>query len=171
MQPIILDPLIQKIIGKGNIDRFTVVEIRTAFLALHKDQNIDPVRIRKLVYTQLYKLVKKGWLNTSTSQSRKITTFSKTKLFNLEELKKLSASAEQSESFKIECYKQLNICNTELLECIGSLETYADLWERFPHLQGTFKKRYSITQEKQLNLKGRIKALNLLLETSYEVTN
>ena len=44
-----LDPLIKTIICKRNIDRFTVVEVRTAYIALHQDQTLDPVKIRKLV--------------------------------------------------------------------------------------------------------------------------
>lgn len=164
-----LDPLIQTIISKSNIDRFTVVEIRTAYLALHEDQNINPVKVRKLVYSQLYKLVKKGWLSTSTSSNRKITTFFKTKSFDLKELKEICLSNKSDESFTVECYKQLNNFNTELLECIGSLETYAELWKNYPDLHDILKENYLMAQEKQHNLRGKINTLNLLLRKNTEV--
>ncbi|MBB1398090.1 hypothetical protein [Pseudoalteromonas sp. SG44-8] len=158
-----LDPLIKTIICKRNIDRFTVVEVRTAYIALHQDQTLDPVRIRKLVYAQLNKLVCKGWLNSSTSQNRKITTYTKTNDFEPDKINVPQSPIFKDSRFKVDCNKELNECNNALLQCIGTLETYLHLWEKHPHHQNVFKRQYLIAQERQQNLKGRIAALNVLL--------
>ncbi len=159
-----LDPLIKTIICKRNIDRFTVVEVRTAYIALHQDQTLDPVRVRKLVYAQLNKLVCKGWLHSSTSTNRKITTYTKTSSFEPNKINEPYSLLLNDSRFKEGCNKDLNECNNALLQCIGILETYIKLWEKYPHHQNVLKREYLIAQERQQNLKGRIAALNILLE-------
>jgi hypothetical protein len=163
-----LDPLIKTIICKRNIDRFTVVEVRTAYIALHQDQTLDPVKIRKLVYAQLNKLVCKGWLHSSTSLNRKITTYTKTRYFEPSKIIPTQSSVPNVSNFKADCQKELSECNNALLQCIGTLETYINLWNKHPQHQTLFKRQYLIAQERQQNLKGRIAALNILLENITE---
>jgi len=158
-----LDPLIKTIICKRNIDRFTVVEVRTAYIALHQDQTLDPARVRKLVYAQLNKLVSEGWLRSSTSENRKITTYTKTNAFEPTKINAPHSPIFKDSRFKADCNKELNDCNHALLQCIGTLETYLNFWEKHPNYQSVFKRHYLIAQERQQNLKGRIAALNVLL--------
>jgi hypothetical protein len=164
-----LDPTIQTILSMTNINQFTVVEIRTAYIALIKDEGLDAIKIRKLVYSQLHKLVRKGWLNTSTSEIRKITSFTKTDLFSPQELEVLKETNNCSKaSLHCEFKQELKFCNTELLEGLGELEVYSNLWEKYPHMQNVLKSKYIATQEKNHILKGKINAFSGLLKNSNE---
>lgn len=159
-----IDPLIKTIISMTNIDHFTVVEVRTAYLALSKNEKLDPARVRKLVYAQLHRLVAKGWLSISTSELRRITTFSKTKIFTSFGIGTSTSESELESKARTAFKQELDVCNAELLECLGALETYINLWDKHPHLKIVFEERYFEVQEKYHILKGKIRTLNTLLK-------
>lgn len=164
-----LDPTIISILSMANINQFTVVEIRTAYIMMKLDENLDPVKTRKLVYRQLHKLVRKGWLNASTSDMRKITSFTKTKIFESQTLEVQNeidncAKASLHSEFK----KELKLCNTALLEGLGELEVYINLWEKHPYMQKVFESKYIATKERNHILKGKINALGALLKDTKE---
>ena len=167
-----LDPTITAILSMRNINQFTVVEIRTAYLMMRQDENLDPVKVRKLVYRQLHALVRKGWLNTSTSEVRKITSFTKTKTF---EPKKVEAQKDKDNCAKVSLHnafkQELKLYNTELLEGLGELEVYFNLWEKHPYMKNIFKSKYIATKERNHILKGKINALSALLNDTKEKQN
>ena len=164
-----LDPTIITILSMTNINQFTVVEIRTAYLMMRQDEILDPVKVRKLVYRQLHKLVRKGWLNTSTSEMRKITSFTKTKLFESQKVDVKKDKGNYSKaSLHSEFKQELKLCNTELLEGLGELEVYINLWEKHPNMQNIFKSKYIATKERNHILKGKSNALGALLKDTKE---
>ena len=72
-----LNNLVAQIIVAPNFDHFSAVEVRSAYLALNSDKSVDPNDARRFVYTELLKLVKKGWLKKSVSKKKEITSFIK----------------------------------------------------------------------------------------------
>jgi hypothetical protein len=54
-----IDRQIGNILTLKNIDHFSAVEIRTAYITLKRDEQLDPSLVRRFVYTELLKLEKK----------------------------------------------------------------------------------------------------------------
>lgn len=165
-----LDPLVCQIITMPNIDHFTVVEVRTAYLMLANNINLNKVTVRKFVYAELNKLVKRGWLNKTTSDVKGISRFKKTKLFDYgvlkENITKKAPSERPSSSLKKQLKHSLNESNIELLKGLGALETYMSLWQRYPNESPELKKKYKAVQENNHILEGRIRALKDILSTN-----
>jgi hypothetical protein len=164
-----LDTLVSQVITMPNIDHFTVVEIRTAYLALSENDSLDRASIRKFVYAELNKLVKRGWLSKTTSDVKGISRFKKTELFEPEFLKNQSKDNKeqivtpQADNFKKQLKSELKGCNVELLNGLGALETYLELWERYPNEADAFKSKYMAVQERNHILEGKITALEDIL--------
>lgn len=167
-----LDPVIKSVISMKNIDRFSVTEIRTAYLALVSDEELDSQRIRQLIYDDLHKLVKLGWLIKKTASNGKESRFTKTELFEPDilkmKLKNDSKQIEKSEAgnFQKQLKSDLKNCNVELLKGLGALETYLGLCERYPHESKYFKRKYTAVQEKNHILEGKINALEDILKNT-----
>ncbi|WP_058374937.1 hypothetical protein [Pseudoalteromonas translucida] len=60
-----IDVLVVQIIVAPNFDNFTTSEVRSSYITLKNDDSLDPVKLRKKLYAELLKLVKKGWLKRS----------------------------------------------------------------------------------------------------------
>ena len=82
-----LDPTVKRILSMPNIDNFSAVEIRTAYLVLNNDQSLDPSDARRFIYSEFVKLVNKGWLKKTISQKKGITRYTRTDLFGSNALK------------------------------------------------------------------------------------
>ncbi len=164
-----LDRTIKTIISMSNVDHFTVVEIRTAYLALKCDERLNSAQIRTFVYVEIQRLVRNGWLRMTTSEKRKITSYTKTPLFDPENLE---STDEQESCLDIsihdEIKKDLIACNSEILECLGELEIYVELSKKHMQMRGVLKKRYTVAKERNHILKGKINTLNSLLKINYE---
>lgn len=72
------DQYIGKILSFSNIDHFSVIEIRTAYLVLKNDEKMDKSDARRFVYSELLKLVNLGWLKKLLSTKKSITRYVKT---------------------------------------------------------------------------------------------
>ena len=77
-----LNNLVAQIVVAPNFDHFSAVEVRAAYLSLNKDKSVDPNYARRFVYTELLKLVNRGWLKKSVSKKKVITSFIKTEIFD-----------------------------------------------------------------------------------------
>jgi hypothetical protein len=153
-----LDRFLRTIIGMQNIDNFTVLEIRTAYIALMKAEHVDPSKVRTVVYTQLNKLADKGLLRKSTSE-RRVTTFIKTKAFYATFDQNMNEQDLKAQ-FIAECKAQLNTNNGEHLSILGSLQSYRELLLKRPHLRFELEKSYLLLQKKESFVSSRIAALN-----------
>ena len=60
-----LDPFVAQIIVVANFNHFTTSDVRLAYLALKNDPSLESSTIRRKIYAELLKLVKKGWLKFS----------------------------------------------------------------------------------------------------------
>ena len=166
-----IDRQIGNILSLKNIDHFSAVEIRTAYIAIQRDEQLDPASVRRFVYEELLKLVKKGWLKKQTSNKKGVTRYIKTNLFEYDYFKGLTEST-VDKSEVVGC--ELNYCqtlttrlkehNVELLEGLGEIELYLTLWEQHPTRKNNLKAKYIATQEKNHILKGKINGLGELLK-------
>ncbi|WP_418609282.1 hypothetical protein ACNSN2_18625 [Pseudoalteromonas sp. US3C1013] len=158
-----------------NIDHFSAVEIRTAYLSIKRDEGLDPASVRRFVYEELLKLVKKGWLKKRTSAKKGVTRYIKTEQFNHYYLKDLIRSkeiinlsdADESNYFKT-LANRLNQYNSELLEGLGAVNEYIALKDIYPERYVALKQRYMAVQENNHILKGKISVLNELIKSTKE---
>jgi len=170
-----VDKVISSIIALGNIDLFSALEVKVAYIAMKQDEQLDPVFVRRFVYKELLKLVKKGWLSKSTTKQKKLTRYSKTDLFDHNYFKDLANSSiilgeskNDGHNYYQELSTRLKKHNVELLEGLGELELYLTLWEQYPSMKNNLKAKYKATQENNHILKGKINAIGELLRNTTE---
>lgn len=162
-----------QIIVLKNIDHFSAVEIRTAYLAIKKDEQLDPAFVRRFVYEELLKLVKRGWLIKRTSDKKGVTRYIKTNLFEPHSFE-IAVNSNKDEglgsvgSYSKELSSSLKKHNTELLEGLGELELYFTLWEKYPSKKNELKVKYIATKERNHILQGKINAIGELLKNTTE---
>lgn len=164
-----LDPVIRTIISKRNINRFSVTEIRTAYLALVSDEELDIQKLRQFIYDDLHKLVKQGWLIKKTASNGKESRFTKTDVFDsaliAEELEQpfRKSSSNLNETIS-SLYSSLSILNADLLQCMGALDSFINLKQQFPELSDEIKDFIHSTKEQKHILKGKIAATEEILK-------
>ncbi len=165
-----IDKVLSSVIALKNIDHFSAIEIRTAYIAIRKDEQLDPSAVRRFVYAQLLKLVAKGWLKKRTSNKKGVTRYIKTHLFNHSYFLKLAhtkqivlVSESDDVSHQHEFTVRLNRYNAQLLEGLGAMKEYVALKDIYPALRSTLKQKYLTAQENNQILKGKIDVLKELL--------
>lgn len=164
-----LDPVIRTIISKRNINRFSVTEIRTAYLVLVSDEELDIQKLRQFIYDDLHKLVKQGWLIKKTASNGKESRFTKTEAFDptliAEELKQniREPSSKLSDTIK-SLYSDLSTLNADLLQSMGALDSFINLKQQHPELSDEFKEFIHSTKEQKHILKGKIAATEEILK-------
>ncbi|PAJ74195.1 hypothetical protein CJF42_11960 [Pseudoalteromonas sp. NBT06-2] len=168
------DPLIAQIIVARNFDHFTTSDVRSAYIALKKDPSIDPIHVRRKIYSELLKLVKKGWLKKLISNKKGFTRFSKTEAFNVETItlkSKLEARNEMDElnNQRPKLLEKLNKYKAEMLLNIGESEAYKELYLEFPELVDEIQPKYNKARDNNTKVLGKIKAIESLLKLNGSV--
>jgi hypothetical protein len=164
-----IDPLVAQIIVATNFDNFTTSDVRSAYLALKNDYLLDPSIVRRKVYSELLKLVKKQWLKKSTSNTKRFTSFSKTKAFDVEQLS-LKTNPEPINLTNNISDKQeqllakLNEYKAEMLLNIGESEAYKELYSEFPELVEDIQPQYNKARDNNTRILGKIRAIEGLLK-------
>ncbi|SES81358.1 hypothetical protein [Thalassotalea agarivorans] len=164
-----IDSLLKQIICMKNINRFSVTEIRTAYLALMCDEELDSQKVRQFIYDDLHKLVKQGWLIKKTASNGKESRFTKTEVFDpaiiAEEIKQSvkEPNRKLSETIK-SLYSDLSMLNADLLQCMGALDSFLNLKQQHPELSDEFKEFIHSTKEQKHILKGKIAATEEILK-------
>jgi len=163
-----VNPLVCKVICMANIDHFSAVEIRTAYIVLANDSTLNGAKIRKLVYSELLKLVKSGWLIKLKSDVKGITRFKKSDKFNSDELNKnILNQVDSSHSILIkQLNHNLNKYNSDLLQGLGELETYTAIRNEHPNIRELLKTKVMAVQENSHILKGKINAIEEILKVT-----
>ena len=164
-----VDFVISQIILLKNIDNFSAVEIRTAYLAIKGDQKLSPPEARRFVYEELQKIVKRGWLKKMTSEKKGITRYSKTKHFNYEFFNIITINKEPVQSsscanaFNLAMHSRLENYQTELLEGLGAIDELISLRKSYPELWTSLKSKYQSLRENNHMLMGKIKTIEEIL--------
>ena len=164
-----IDSLLKQIICMKNINRFSVTEIRTAYLALMCDEELDSQKVRQFIYDDLHKLVKQGWLIKKTTSNGKESRFTKTEVFDpaliSEEIKQPVKEPNRKLNETIESlYSDLSTLNADLLQCMGALDSFLNLKQQHPELSDEFKEFIHSTKEQKHILKGKIAATEEILK-------
>jgi hypothetical protein len=164
-----LDPVVAQVIEARNFDNFTTSDVRSAFLVLKKDPTLEPSSVRRMIYAELIKLVRKGWLKKSISKVKGRTRFSKTSIFDVNNLQVKTISHELIDSAvtdehhqkllkKLVCYK------AELLQSIGESEAYKEIYLDMPELVNEIQPKYHMARDNNTKLLGKIKAIEDIIK-------
>ena len=152
-----LEPLLKSFIRMSNINNFTVLEALAGYIALSKSQMLSVGYTKKNIELQLFALVKSDLLQVSEGQRGVI--FSKTKLFSSTYSFEITEK-DIRESFISQCLNQLQLFNTDLLECWHILDTYDGLWEVQPKIKDELLLSHSAIHKKIEKLERTISSLN-----------
>jgi hypothetical protein len=169
------------IVQRKDFDRFTVSELRSAYIALSENISVDKNEAQRLVYRQILKLKDKGLLKRIDSKSTKKTTYVKTELFyraifNIVKNKDENECDTVTSNPKVPCSKEVvkNLTDkiqnykTELLSSMGESGEYKDLYTTFPHLKGPLQESYNNARNNNSKLIGRIIAIENLIKLQQE---
>lgn len=166
-----LNWIVAKVISAPNFDHFSALEVRAAYLTLNEDKSIGPNEARRFVYSELLKLVKKGWLRKSTSKKKMSTTFVKTNQFDSQLIEDNAGQPDNEKSNttvkSVECInskliEKLHAYKSELLLGLGEADEYKQLCKQFPDMQEILQPQYNQVRERNSKLLGSIKAIETL---------
>lgn len=167
-----LNRQVEHIISNPLLDRFTVKEIRAAYLFLPNQVAVEDLsELRRSIYAELVKFEKKGWLKKSVSAKKGVTTYKKTELFDMPFKQLALTNQKLSEPSVVpnkdvkEMYTRLNDYKNDLLEGIGKADEFRSLREIYPHLHDQFQPEYNKVRESNSRLLGKIDALEKTIET------
>jgi len=163
-----LDPFVAQIIKTPNFNSFTTSDVRSAYLALNNETFLDPNIVRRKIYAELLKLVKKGWLKKSMFKNKKGTIFSKTDTFDIKNMAlkgKCDVIHPVKDGDKQEILLgKLNHYKAELLLNIGESEAYKELYSEFPQLVDELQPQYNKARDNNTRILGKIRAIEGLLK-------
>ncbi|TMO83080.1 hypothetical protein [Pseudoalteromonas spongiae] len=175
MEKFELDKTVIQILSMPNINHFTATEIRTAYIAINQDTELNPAESRRFVYEELLKLTRRGWLIRSTSKKKGLVRYTKSDLFDHAILKEMVSPMAYEEidensyiSYSQMLIQRLNKYNSALLEGLGALKEYLALKDIYPDQHDDLKGRYMAVQESNHILKGKISVLNELIKSTRE---
>jgi hypothetical protein len=163
------DPFVAQIIVATNFDHFTTSDVRSAYLALKSDPSLVPTTVRRNIYAELLKLVKKGWLKKLVSNKKGFTRFNKTDIFDVNAITILSQfdvtnSSEKQGDKQVKLLGKLNHYKAELLLNIGESEAYKELYSEFPELVDELQPQYNKARDNNTRILGKIRAIEGLLK-------
>jgi hypothetical protein len=165
-----LDPLVAQIIATTNFNHFTTSDVRSTYLVLKNDTSLEPTSVRRKIYAELLKLVKKGWLEKLIPKNKKgPTRFSKTSLFDIEQIQ-LQTELEHTKVIKginqkkEQLLSKLNIYKADLLLNMGESEAYKELYSEFPELIDEIQPKYNKARDNNTRILGKIRAIEGLMD-------
>jgi len=164
-----LDPFVAQIIVVANFNHFTTSDVRLAYLALKNDPSLESSTIRRKIYAELLKLVKKGWLKKLASNKKGFTRFNKTEFFDINAIKTFANvevinSLEKQGGKQVKLLSKLNNYKAELLLNIGESEAYKELYSEFPELVDELQPQYNKARDNNTRILGKIRAIEGLLK-------
>ena len=163
-----IDSSVAKIIKAPNFDNFTTSEVRSSYITLKSDPSLDLIVVRRKLYAELLKLVKKGWLIKKSTNNKGSTRFCKTQLFDAKYLSSLEVTQPVQiglqEKVHSNLIAKLNHYKAELLLSIGESEAYKELYSEHPELVDELQPLFNTAKDKNTRILGKIKAIEGLLE-------
>jgi|GEM_PF-519931 len=170
---------IAQIISMPNVHRFSIGEIRTAYLMLMNDTSLNPNDVRHLIYRELMKLVKIDWVRKTVSKKKGLISFVKTDLFDIHSIIFIdndfgNEQKNNDHFFKIKekgLEEKLRRYKHELLIGLGEVDEYKQLVSEFPELQTKLQPQYNNTSENNSRLLGKIKAIETLIRENNLYSN
>lgn len=166
-----LDGVFITILTAPSFDNFTVLELRSAFMAL-SNNGLDKNKAQRIVYREILKLKNKGLLKRIDSKTTKKTTYVKTDQFHTANfISKDSAPNSAKKDTVIPCEQnvikelteRLQRYKAELQSLIGESNEYKALYAEYPQLKG-LQKNYNLARDKIRNLDGMIKSVETTIK-------
>ena len=162
-----LNSVVAQIISAPNFDHLTPCAVRSAYLALINDASLEPSTVRRKIYAELLKLVKKDWLKRVISKKKGLTRFSKTDNFDVKVIKGKCEPInliEKGDDKREQLLGKLNHYKAELLLNIGESEAYKELYSEFPELVDELQPQYNKARDNNTRILGKIRAIEGLLK-------
>jgi hypothetical protein len=158
---------VAQIIKAPNFDNFTTSDVRSSYITLKNDPSLDPVVVRRRLYAELLKLVKKGWLQKRNVNKKGATRFVKTTIFDANTLSQSSNKniftgpsgqiRQHNLAEKLKDYKK------ELLLNSGESNAYKEIYSDFPDLANKIEYQYNKAKENNTRILGKIRAIESLI--------
>jgi hypothetical protein len=167
-----LDSDLLSILLTENFNNFSVLELRSAYLAIVNNPTLGKVDARKFVYRHILRLENKGLLDRKYSDKKDRTFYSKSKHFspdkfhiskNIQKSSTPKVKEDENEGIKKDLVSKLNQYRLELLTSIGETDEYKSLSNQFPQLTKILQERYNQARDNGSKILGRIKALESLI--------
>lgn len=161
-----LDGVFITILTAPSFNNFTVLELRSAFMALSNGE-LDKNKAQRVVYREVLKLQKKGLLKRTDSKSTKKTSYSKTDLFHTAKLISKDGAFNSASKGSVDEINRAAVKDlTERLYRIkGELQTliaesngYKALYAEYPKLKG-IQQNYNRSRDNIRSLDGLVKSL------------
>lgn len=164
-----IDPYVAQIIVVETFNNFTTNDVRSTYLVLKNDPSLEPTSVRRKIYAELLKLVKKGWLKKLISKKKGFTRFSKTSLFDIEKIRVASECPPSNDTKNVDnktaqLMGKLNSYKAELLLNIGESEAYKELYSEFPELIDEIQPKYNKARDNNTRILGKIRAIEGLMD-------
>ena len=159
------------ILTAPGFDSFTVLELRSAYMAL-TNRNLDKTQAQRIVYRQILKLKNKGLLKRIDSKTTKKTTYVKTDLFHsanfisndtIAQSEKVSNVSASSQDVVKELVDRVQRYKAELQSLLGESNEYKSLYAEYPQLKG-LQENYNHARDQIRNIHGMIKAVETSIE-------
>ena len=128
---------------------------------------MKPADVRRNIYAELLKLVKKGWLTKLKPTYKGFVRFNKTNNFDEDEIRKKCGSAISVKTLTDKqkpLIDKLNHYKTELLLNLGESEAYKELYSEFPELVDDIQPQYNKARDNNTKILGKIRAIEGLLK-------
>lgn len=163
-----IDIFVAQIISAPNFDNFTTSEVRASYIAMKNDPSLDPISLRRKLYAELLKLVKKGWLIKKNSNNKGATRFKKTEFFDTHYLNSIQPTQLLNSNIEKETHKnlvaKLNHYKAELLLNMGESEAYKELYSEYPELIEEIQPLFNTAKDNNTRILGKIRAIEVLLK-------
>lgn len=177
----LIRPLYDVLVGE-DLNEFTVTELRDAFVAYPQVRESDLVEARRVVYTQILRLVKQELLQKVASDHPYHTRYVKTprfyeRVFQAKELPSESgcevaetaaSAVNATPSLTDALHSRLQGYRAELLTAMGESEEYQRLLKDFPEHQRVIRRQYEQARDTTTRLLGRVKAVEHLLAAAQD---
>ena len=160
-----LDSDLITIMSALEFNKFTVLELRSAYIAISKNKPLHKTEARRFVYRHILRLEKKGLLKRIDSKTTKITTYVKTDLFHTVNFISKDCASHSEKASNVssqtavkELVDRLQRYNAELPSLIGEASEYKSLYAEYPQLKG-LQNNYNLARNKIRNIEGLITAV------------
>jgi len=166
-----LDSELITLLSSASFDKFTVLELRSAYLALSPKLELDKTEARRFVYRHILRLEKKGLLKRTDSKKTDKTTYAKTATFDINKFSEINHPLGEnivtqpdepiipSDVLIQGLIDKLQGYKVELLINTGETDEYKSLCREYPQLKEQLQESYNLARENNRIIIGNVKAL------------
>ena len=176
-----LDSGLLSILKTENFNKFTILELRSAYLAISRDKDLHKTEARRFVYRHILRLEKKGLLKRIYSKKTDKTTYAKTAKFNTSKFNAINQTLGEEVELNLTgtdspskdllqiLIDKLQGYKVELLTSIGETDEYKSLCLEYPQLKEQLQESYNFARENSQKIMGKVKALEKSIERHKQV--